>query len=125
MYELKIYRGVMFHDNEEWCKFEEESTYRFIIDEKSLTNFDPSTQNSQNFALQLAPFGQSKCFSLKSTEKLRLMTLMIDAKFEGKLTCTFKNDMSIFVNFHRLKNSILENKMAEPNKNKHSSNQID
>ena len=38
----------------------------------------------------------------------------IDAKFEGKLTCTFKNDMKNLANFHRLKNSdfILESKMA-------------
>ena len=35
------------------------------------------------------------------------MTLKIGAKFEGKLTCTFKNGMKNFENFHRLKNSIL------------------
>ena len=28
----------------------------------------------------------------KNAEELRLMTLKIDAKFEGKLTCAFKND---------------------------------
>ena len=28
----------------------------------------------------------------KSTKKLRLMALKIDAKFEGKVTCAFKND---------------------------------
>ena len=46
------------------------------------------------------------------------MTLKIDAKFEGKLNCTFKNDK----NFHRLKNSdfILENKLAKLNQNKNS-----
>ena len=27
------------------------------------------------------------------------MTLNIDAKFEGKLTCAFKNDMSNLANF--------------------------
>ena len=48
------------------------------------------------------------------------MALKIDAKFEGKLTCAFKNDMRNLVNFHRLKNSnfILESKMAELNQNK-------
>ena len=42
------------------------------------------------------------------------MALKIDAKFEGKLTCAFKNDMRNLANFHRLKNSnfILESKMA-------------
>ena len=48
------------------------------------------------------------------------MALKIDAKCEGKLTCTFKNDVKNLANFHRLKNSdfILESKMAELNQNK-------
>ena len=29
------------------------------------------------------------------------MALKIDAKFEGKLTCAFKNDMRNFANFHQ------------------------
>ena len=47
------------------------------------------------------------------------MALNIDAKFEEKLACAFKNDMK---NFHRLKNSnfILEGKMVELNQNKNS-----
>ena len=32
-------------------KFEEESTCQFKIDMRNLTNFDPSTQKSQKFAL--------------------------------------------------------------------------
>ena len=36
----------------------------------------------------------------KSTEELCLIALNIDVKFEGKLTCTFKNDMKNLVNFH-------------------------
>ena len=50
------------------------------------------------------------------------MALKIDAKFEVKLTCAFKNDMRNLANFHRLKNSdfILESKMAELNQNKNS-----
>ena len=32
-------------------KFEEELTYHFKADMRSLRNFDPSTQNSQRFAL--------------------------------------------------------------------------
>ena len=31
------------------------------------------------------------------------MALKIDAKFEGKLTCAFKNDMRNLANLHRLK----------------------
>ena len=32
-------------------KFEEELTCRFEIDMRNLTNFDPSTQNTQKFSL--------------------------------------------------------------------------
>ena len=50
------------------------------------------------------------------------MTLKINTKFEGKLTCTFQNDMKNLANFLRLKNSdfILETKMVELNENKNS-----
>ena len=59
-------------------------------------------------------------FSYKSTEELCLIALKIEAKFEGKLTCTFKNEMRNFANFHSLKNSdfMLERKMVELNQNK-------
>ena len=48
------------------------------------------------------------------------MELKIDTKFEGKLTCAFKNDMKNLANFHMVKNSdfILESRMAELNQNK-------
>ena len=50
------------------------------------------------------------------------MVLRTDAKFEGKLTFAFKNDVKNMANFHRLKNSdfILESKMAELNQNQNS-----
>ena len=50
------------------------------------------------------------------------MALKIHVKFEGKLTCAFKNDKRNLANFHRLKNSnfILERKMAELNQNQNS-----
>ena len=47
------------------------------------------------------------------------MVLKIDAKFEGKIACNFKNDMRNSTNFNRLKkgNFILESKMGELNQN--------
>ena len=50
------------------------------------------------------------------------MTLKIDAKFEQKLSCAFKNDMTNLTDFHRLKNSdfILESKKTEINQNQNS-----
>ena len=38
---------------------------------------------------------------LKSAEELCLAVLNIDAKFEGKLTCAFKNGMRNLANFTR------------------------
>ena len=54
------------------------------------------------------------------------MVLKIDAKFEGKLTCAFQNNMGNLENFYWLKNSdfILESKMAELNKNKNSKRKL-
>ena len=45
-----------------------------------------------------------------------------DAKFEGKLTRAFKDNMRNLANFHKLKNSdfTLESKMVELNQNKNS-----
>ena len=50
------------------------------------------------------------------------MARKTDAKFEGKLTYAFQNDMRNLANFLRLKNSdfILESKMAELALNKNS-----
>ena len=50
------------------------------------------------------------------------MTLKIDVKYEGKLTCAFKNDMRNLANFHWLENSdfILESKMSELNQIKNT-----
>ena len=52
---------------------------------------------------------------------------LIDAKFERKLTCAFQNDMRNLTNFCRLKNSnlILESKMAELNKKKTTTKNIE
>ena len=36
----------------------------------------------------------------KGTEEFFFLTLKIDAKFEGKLTCAFKNDRDL-ANFHQ------------------------
>ena len=54
-------------------------------------------------------------FELKSAEESCLIALKIDAKFEGKLTCAFKNDIMISKIVISL---ILEGKLAELNQNK-------
>ena len=51
MNELKIYRGVLHHDNEEWCKIWWRITCQFKTHLRNLMNFDGSTRKSQKFAL--------------------------------------------------------------------------
>ena len=50
------------------------------------------------------------------------MALKVGAKFQGKLICTFQNDMRNLVSFHKLKNTdfILKSKMTELHRNKNS-----
>ena len=72
------------------AKFEEDLTCQFIIEMRNLTNFDPSTQKSQN--LHLNGLLLTKVYNDRaknSTEELCLTALKIDAKSEGKLTCAF------------------------------------
>ena len=82
------------------AKFGEELTCWFKIDVKNLTNFDPSTKNSQNLHVSGLLLTKLHNFWTKeSTEELYLTALKIDAKFEGKLACAFKNDMKNLANF--------------------------
>ena len=84
MYELKIYRKFMCHENEEWCKI--------------WTEIYGSVQNwyeeFNHFWLHHSKISII-CIYVCS------MALKIDAKFEEKLTCTSKNDMRSFANFHQ------------------------
>ena len=72
------------------AKFEEELTCQLKIDMRNLTNVDPSTQISQK--LDFNGLLLTKLYNVRakeSIEELRLITLKIDVKFEGKLTCAF------------------------------------
>ena len=83
-------------------KFEEESTCQFKIDMRNLTHFDPSTRKSQN--LHFNGLLLNKVYNVlakKSIGEFCLMVLNIDATFEGKLTCVFKNDKRNLANFHQ------------------------
>ena len=110
-------------------KFEEESTCRFKIAIRNLTNFDLSTQRIlleiwrktelllgkwheefgkfspehwkvSKLRLWWDSFAQSrKCMTLKFTEELSVMTIKNDTKIEEELTCRFKIDMRNFTNF--------------------------
>ena len=57
MYELKIYRGVICHDNEEWYKNWSGTDFSFLM--RNLTNFDSSTQKSKKNCCLIGSFDQS------------------------------------------------------------------
>ena len=48
-FHLKTYRGVIFHDNEEWCKLEEKLNCGLENDMMNLGNFNQNAQKPQNW----------------------------------------------------------------------------
>ena len=102
IFDLKKYRGVIFHDTEESFKILRKARLWFEKWYEDFSKFSPEHSKSQKCALQWAVFDQStKCSSWKSTEELCLIALNVDAKFEEKMTCAFKNDMRNLANFHK------------------------
>ena len=100
MFELKQYRGVIFHDTEEWCKIWRKTDLWFEKWHEEFGKFSPEHLKVSKLGLWWDPFVQSrKCMSLKFTEELCVMTMKNDAKFEEELTCQFKIDMRNLTNF--------------------------
>ena len=88
-FDLKQYRGVIFHETEEFGKWHEEYG-KFLTEHTKFSKL----------GLSLDPFIQSrKCMSLKLKGELCVMTMKNDAKFEIELTCHFKIDMRNFKKF--------------------------
>ena len=102
----------MYHDNEDWGKI-----WRGID-----LLFQNWHHNLMKICTLMGSFWPKYLFELKSTEELCFMTRNSDAKFDGKLICSFRNDMRNLANFLRLKNSdfILQSKKAELNQIKNS-----
>ena len=88
-FDLKQYRGVIFHETEEFGKWHEEYG-KFLTEHTKFSKL----------GLSLDPFIQSrKCMRLKLTVELCDMTIKNDAKIEEELTCQFKTDMRNLTNF--------------------------
>ena len=99
-FELKKYRGVIFHDIEEWCKIWRKTDLLLGKWHEEFCKFSPEHLKVSKLELWWDPFVQSrKCMSLKFTERLCVMTMKNDAKIEEELTCQFKIDMGNFTNF--------------------------
>ena len=91
IYELKIDRGVMCHDNEEWCKIWRGIDLSVQNWHEELDKYWP--EHSEN-SLKLHFNGMllNKIYNVwakGNTEELFLMALKIGAKFEAKMTCAF------------------------------------
>ena len=74
------------------AKFEQELTHQFKIDMRNLTNFDPLKNLHFNGLLLNKVYN---VLAKKSIEELCLMALNIGTTFDGKMTCSFKNEMKI------------------------------
>ena len=100
MFDLKKYRGVIFHDTEEWCKIWSITDLWFGKWHEEFDKISPGHSKMSKLGLWWDPFVQSrKCMSLKLTEELCVMTMKYDTKIEEELTCRFKIDMRNFTNF--------------------------
>ena len=97
-FDLKRYRGVIFHDTEEWCKIWRKTNLWFENWHEEYGKFSPEHLKFSRMGLWWDPFIQiRKCMSLRLTEELRVMTMEND-KFEEELTY-FKIDMKNVTNF--------------------------
>ena len=98
LFELKKYRGVIFHDIEERCEIWRKTDLSFGRWHEEFRKFLPEHSKVSKLDLWWDPFAQSrKCMRLKFTEELCVMKN--DTKTEDKLTCQFKIDIRNFTNF--------------------------
>ena len=58
-------------------------------------------ENLTNLHFNMLLTKVNNVWAKKGIEELFLMELNIDAKFEGKMTCAFKNDMRNLAHFHQ------------------------
>ena len=101
MYELKIYRGVMCQDNEEWCKIWKGIDLSFQNWQEEFDEFWSEHSSLKNVHFNGLLLNKVYNVWARKAQKLRLMAMKIDGKFEGKLTYAFQNDMRIWQTFTR------------------------
>ena len=79
MFELKKYRGVIFHGNEEWWNISRKTDLWFEKWNEKFGKFSPDHSKMSKLELWLGLFVQGrKCMSLKFTEELGVMTMKND-----------------------------------------------
>ena len=100
IFDFKKYKGVIFHDTEEWCKIWRITDLWFEKWHEEFGKFSPEHSKLSKLGLWWDPFVQSrKCMSLKFTEELCDITMKKDGNSEEELTCHFKIGMRNLTNF--------------------------
>ena len=99
MFDLKKYRGAIFHDTQGWCKNWRKTDLWFGKWYEEYRKFSAEQLKVSKLGFWWDPLIQRKSMSLKSTEELCVMTMKNDVKFEEELTCHFKTDMRNLMNF--------------------------
>ena len=100
MFELKEYKGSIFHDTGVWCKIWKRTDLWFGKRHEEFGKCSPEHTKFSKLGLSLDPFIQSrKCMSLKFKGESCVMTMKNDAEFEIELTCHYKTDMRNLTNF--------------------------
>ena len=95
MFELKKYRGVIFHDTKEWCKIWRKTDLWFEKWHEKFGKFSPEHLKVSKLGLWWDSFVQSRKFmSLKFTDELCVMAMKNNAKFKEELNCRFRNLMN-------------------------------
>ena len=93
-FDLKKYRGVIFHDTEEPCKIWRKTDLWFGKWHEEFGKFSSEHLKVSKSVFSWDPFVQSKkCIGCKLTEELKVMKLKNDEKSEEELTCRLKIDI--------------------------------
>ena len=102
IFQIKEYRGVIFHDTREWCKIWRKTDSSFQKWHEKFGRFSPQHSKVPKFWLWWVLFIQSKkIYELKIFRELCALTIKNDAKFEVELTCQLKSDMRYLTNFEQ------------------------
>ena len=99
-FELKKYRGVIFHDTEQWHKIWKTLTLWFQKWHEKSGQLS-SLEHPKVWKLYIDGLFLSKAYTVSARNFQRncVMTLKGAAKFKRKLTCGLKNDIKNLVNF--------------------------
>ena len=98
---LKIYRGLTCYDSKELCKIWRGMDLSIQNWHEEFNGFWPKHSQILKICTLMGCFWPKHImFELKQVTRSYSMTLKIDAKFEGKLTFAFNNDMRNLTNVH-------------------------